>query len=153
MLMAPPLDSAGSGASFELRTDHPAAAIVMKDRYCVPRQNLFRAPPDEVLKTSPFVLLRADHGHGALFDSVMGCVQPRAYQDLLDVGSGLFHATTMRCLLPILRDGILKMGRAASMFSMLIILTNAVPMAFNVLVLPSTWLSIFVLLKSQNMPP
>ena len=71
-----------------------------------------------MLQSSPFVLLRADHGHGGLFQSVMNNVQPRAYQDLLDAGAGLFHATELRCLLPILRDGILKMNRAASMFSM-----------------------------------
>ena len=48
----------------------------------------------------------------------MNNVQPSAYQDLLDAGAGLFHATELRCRLPILRDGVLKMSRAASMFSM-----------------------------------
>ena len=62
--------------------------------------------------------MRADHGHGSIFRSIMSNVQPRAFQDVLDAGAGLFHATSIRNLMPILRDGVLKMGRAASMWSM-----------------------------------
>ena len=111
MIMA----SAESGTQRELG---PAPAIIMKDSYYLPRRGIFSVPPDSVLQKSHVVLLRADHGHGDLFKGVISNVQRRAYQDLLDAGAGLFHATQLKCLMPILRDGILPMGRAASMFSM-----------------------------------
>ena len=121
MLMAPrPADSAGSGAPSASRTDkeRPASAIVMKEDYYQRYGNMFAVPSDAVLKASPFLVMRADHGHGDLFDGNMECVQRRAYADLLNAGSGLFHATKLENMEAILRDGILKMGRAASMFSM-----------------------------------
>ena len=85
-------------AEYGAERDRPAPAMVMKNSYYVPRQGLFPVPEDEILQSSPFVLVRADHGHVELFQSVMNNVQPPAYQDVIGAGAGLFHATYFKCL-------------------------------------------------------
>ena len=60
-------ESVGSDA----KEDRPAPASVMKDTYFAPRSTLFRVPQDNVLAQSPMVILRADHGHGIMFQRVI----------------------------------------------------------------------------------
>ena len=58
MMLMTSSGSAESGAS----QDRPAPAIVMKESYYNPRRGIFPVPEDHVLQSSPFVLMRADHG-------------------------------------------------------------------------------------------
>ena len=121
MLMAEPDSSAGSGASSSFRTpssaesgtvpELPAAAIVMKEAYYHPFRKLYPVPDDNLLKKMPFVIMRADHGHGDIFKSVLANVQTNATQDLLDAGSGVYHATKLCFLTGILKDGVCRMTR------------------------------------------
>ena len=128
MLMAEVGPSAGSGTSSSFRTpgsaefgampERPAAAIVMKEAYYKPFRKLYPVPDDDILRKMPFVIMRADHGHGDIFKSVLANVQPNVTQDLLDAGSGVYHATKLCFLTGILKDGVCRMTRAASMYSM-----------------------------------
>eukprot|EP00974_Lingulodinium_polyedra_P071615 6927936-Lingulodinium_polyedra.AAC.1 len=49
---------------------------------------------------------------------ILDNLQVPATIPVLKRGAGLFHATKQASLVPILRDGILPMGRAASMYSL-----------------------------------
>ena len=110
-----PVESAESGTITEERM---APASVMKKAYYLPRAKYFKMPEDRILSSSPFAILRADHGHGEIFSSILPNAQANSKEDILAAGAGLFHATSRVVLPNILREGIKPMGRAASMYSM-----------------------------------
>ena len=129
----PSVDSAGSGATTEelpsrspssssarlgAAPERMAPASIMKAADYLPRAKYFKVPDDHILSSSPFAILRADHGHGEIFTSILPNVQANAKEDILAAGAGLFHATSRVVLPNILREGIKPMGRAASMYSM-----------------------------------
>ena len=71
------------------QSEIPAMAIDMRERYYRPFMGA-DAPSDSVLDSTPFVLARADYGHGEIFQSILPNAQANAYQELLDAGAGIF---------------------------------------------------------------
>ena len=58
--------------------------------------------PDDITRFL-FLLIRAKHGHGRMFGTILDNVQPHPTMELLKSGVGLYHATEAGRLQSILK--------------------------------------------------